>query len=127
MFQATTGSMPGQRWVFTPCDAISLAFAAFGLEWAVVAVLKVQPSFAAAFTDFGSTLPAFTELCLRPWLPISSALVPLAISGAGVVSGATLNVRMLLMGLTIFLTLTLPGVLMYGIYLPVFEIANAIK
>jgi hypothetical protein len=123
----TKGPAPVKRWAFTGFDVVSLAIAAAGLLWSGAIALRA-PEFGQAFSDFGSArLPALTELCLQPWFPISLALIPVVTAGAGVVGGASRNVRMVLMGVTIFLTFTLPGIVLYGLYLPIFEMAGAIK
>ena len=83
--------------------------------------------FKKMFADFGQQLPAFTELCLKPWFPVTLSLVPLLIIGDGIFRNASRRGRALRMGLGIFVTLALPGVFLAGMYLPIFSIASQIK
>ena len=108
-------------------DTVGLASGAIGLLWSAAAALEVAPTFSAMFADFGGELPAFTSLCLSPWFPFVLGLAPLVVTGSGIVANASRRTRAILMGATIFLTLALPGIFLFGMYLPVFDIGGAIK
>lgn len=111
----------------TVFDVIAFGFSALGVLWSLVMVLAVAPRFSAMFSDFGSELPVFTALYLKPWFPPLLALAPMAIAGAGVVGGAPRALRAVLMAMAIFLTVTLPAVFLVGMYLPIFSLADAVK
>lgn len=106
---------------------VGLAFGACGLLWSATATVILAPTFAKMFSDFGGKLPAFTELCLTQWFPLTLGLVPLAVVGAGIFGAATRKLRAILMSVAIFLTLALPVGFLIAMYLPIFSIAGAVK
>ena len=108
-------------------DIIGLAFGAFGPVWSVAGVLKVAPVSAKIYADFGGKLPVLTELCLSIWFPITLGLVPLAVVGLGIVGNAARWTRAILMGVVILLTFALPAIFLVGLYLPILDIAAAVR
>ncbi len=117
---------PGSSRV-TVFEVIGFTVSGLGMLWAIAAAVRVQPAFAKMFTSFGSELPLFTQLCLRPWFPIVLALFAPAITGLGIAIGSSTTARALTMGAAVLLTLGLPALFLIGMYLPIFAIAEAIK
>ncbi len=111
----------------TGFDTVGLAFAGFALLWAAFAVVQVQPTFSKMFSDFRDPPPAFTQLCIQPWFPLAMGIVPLGVACIGLLRPAPRRVRAVLLGLTIFSSLAGPGVLLRGLYMPVFTLVGRIK
>jgi hypothetical protein len=110
-------------------EIVGFSFSGLGVLWSAIAAIVLQPAFSRMFVDFGSAdaIPPFTHLCLRPWFPLSLAVLPMLPVGVGVLSRATRPIRVALMSLAILLTLALPAVFLVGMYLPIFRITALIK
>jgi hypothetical protein len=88
----------------------------------ILFALLYAPSFRKMFEDFGGDLPVLTRLVLTPW----PALVACAIATATLVGGVALRRRALIV-LGFFLALGGLGLCVAGVYLPIVEIAGAVK
>src|SRR3954469_2311282 len=108
----------GKASSLTVYDRVSLSFCVLCVTWAVMIVFFFQPDFRSTFTEFGSEVPPFTALCLRPWFPVVLALIPILVTVGSIAGHATQRARAVLMTVTIFLSLAFPGLLVVGLCLP---------
>ena len=114
--------------VLTAYDVIGIGFSVFGLLLATATVIAIQPTYVAMFRDFGDAqLPHLTLICLRPWFPfIFAGMGPLLITSAAVARLPAATRAAFLLA-TIAALLIGAGVFLYGMYLPLFAIADSIK
>ena len=91
-----------------------------------VAGVTVTPSFEAMFADFGAPLPTLTRVMLSPWTP-AALVVPAAVSLLITLRTKTLRMQRAMLVLGFFAVAVAGSVYLYGMYLPIFETANAIK
>ncbi len=115
-----------QRFTFTVFDAVGVSVGALGLPFALVASWK-GPQFAALFADLGTSLPAFTQLCLKPWIPILLGVIPISVAALTLFAQPARGGRVAAMVFTLLLALSVPTAYLMGLYLPIFEIAGHIK
>ena len=113
---------------FTGVDIAGLALAGLTLLGAAFVVVIAQPRAAMMFADFGDkSLPAFQQLYMQPWFALALGLVPLGVACIGLLRQTPPRVRAVLMRLTIFLSLAGSGVLLAGMFMPVYVLAYALK
>lgn len=109
-------------------DVVGIIVAALGILAIVAVQVFVVPSFADMFRDFGGPLPSLTRLLLG-WVVVSIAiLVTAVLAGIGIALRVTgRGVGTVAIGAAAFVpALTLP-LMLYAMYLPIFEIAGAIE
>ena len=121
----TLVSRPGP--LLTTPDVIGLVVAGLGFGWSVIAVALVQPAFLKLFADFGSELPFFTALWMKRWVPTVGAVLPLVILGEGIARRVDERGRVTRMAIALGLSLLLPLAMLAALYLPIFQLAGAIK
>lgn len=111
----------------TRSDFIGLAVSGLGLLWALLAVTKLQPSYAGLFADFGGALPALTQAFLTPWLPpLLAAFAPI-VMGVSVGFDAPGPLRTVASFVAALFTFGQMAGFMVAMYLPVFALAGSIK
>ncbi len=89
--------------------------------------LVVGPSFQKMFEDFGGEIPALTRLALMPWFPLLLGLIPASMVALALSGKPSLGVRRGLLVGAMVLSLSASGLCLCALYLPIFEIAGAIK
>lgn len=110
-------------------DAIGLALAGIG----VVAVWAVQlfavPAFTEMFRDFGGELPPLTLAVIGPQLAMVCTFVALVCAGAGIAARLAHPTRAgtVLIALAAGAPMITVALMVYALYLPIFEIAGAIR
>lgn len=85
----------------------------------------VGPAFAKMYADFGSTLPALSELILTTWFPLMVGLNPASVAFYAVAGEHPLKRRRALIVAAFVLGVIAVGVLLVGAYQPVFAVARA--
>lgn len=104
-------------------NAAALIISALGVLWGLVATFFVTPVFLKMFVDFDSRLPQWTLLMVKPWAPLGLAMGCFAI----VASSTRLDAKWLALTVAVVTTLAQPALFLVAMYLPIFEIAQAIK
>ena len=108
-----------------PLEAVDAVLAAFalliGLGTAAVAIFAV-PSFAQMFQDFGGELPVTTKLVLTRAYAPAVALLTIALTATGII----IRRRAILVA-ALVLPLAAAAFLTYGLYAPIFELADHIR
>jgi hypothetical protein len=112
---------------FTVFDKVGLAVGWVALLGALFLGFKVAPTFGKMFADFGGQVPAFTQLCLRPWFWLLAALLPFLVVADGVVRNASMRGRATRLAIAVVVVLALIPVFLVGMYAPIFALASAIK
>jgi hypothetical protein len=81
------------------------------------------------FQDFGSSLPALTELVLSSWFLPLLGVVPLILLAAGAIARpiATISVRRGLIVAAFIAGFGATALCLYALYLPVFQLAGSIR
>lgn len=105
----------------------ALDWIAAALGWLLAGALVLfalvhAPGFRKMFEEFGGELPVLTRLVLTPW----PALAACAVATATLVGGVALRRRALIV-IGFFLALGGLGLCVAGVYLPIFEVAGAVK
>lgn len=128
------GSLRGERARATDAglgviDAIGLALAAIGVVvvWAVQ--LFAVPAFAEMFRDFGGELPPLTLIVMAPHLALGCTAIALLCAAAGIAARLASPTRAgtALIALAAAIPMITVPLMVYGLYLPVFEIAAAVR
>ena len=104
-------------------NGAALIVSALGVLWSLVASLVIAPVYVKMFADFGSRLPQLTLLMVKPWAPLGLAVGCFAI----VASSTRIEAKWLAMTVSVVTTLAQPTLFLVAMYLPIFEIAGAIK
>ena len=104
-------------------NGAALIVSALGVLWSLVASLVIAPVYVKMFADFGSRLPQLTLLMVKPWAPLGLAVGCFAI----VASSTRLEAKWLALTVSVVTTLAQPTLFLMAMYLPIFEIAGAIK
>ena len=109
-------------------DWIGFTVAALGVLWSGVLIpLVFAPRFAQMFADFGGRLPAFTLLVLKQWPPMLASMIPMAMLGMAAAGDRPVATRRRLIVAAFVAGGALVGVLLWGLYLPIFELAGKIQ
>jgi hypothetical protein len=111
----------------TELDWLSAAIASLGTMFCCLFALYIGPRFQKLFADFGGELPALTQLALMPWFPLLLGLIPALMIALSLAGKTSLGVRRGLIVGALFLSLSASGLCLYGIYSPIFAIAEFIK
>jgi hypothetical protein len=107
-------------------DILGLIFATLCMLEAI-AGLFAQPVYRKMFADFGTTLPAFTTLMLRPATLVVAGLAPMLLVAEGAVRARSETAQLIRCVIAI---VTMVGLLAgFGIamYLPIFTLAGSIQ
>lgn len=104
-------------------NGAALIVSALGVLWSLVASLVIAPVYVKMFADFGSRLPQLTLLMVKPWAPLGLAVGCFAI----VASSTRIEAKWLALTVSVVTTLAQPTLFLVAMYLPIFEIAGAIK
>jgi type II secretory pathway component PulF len=115
------------RFTITVFDKVGLAVGWVALLAAGLITVKVAPTFGKMFSDFGSRIPAFTQLCLRPWFWFGIALLPFGVVADGVLRNAGMRGRATRLAIAVFLLLLLAPIFWVGMYWPVFALSSAVQ
>ena len=115
----------------TPLSALDWIAASLALLLDVALVLFAlvhAPSFRGMFADFGGELPLLTRLVLTPWpaLVICAAATALVLTGVALTRSA-MGLRRGLIVLGFLVALIGLGVCVVGVYLPIVEVAGAVR
>jgi hypothetical protein len=110
---------------FVAADVVGLAFAGLGLVWSIAAAFYVAPIFAGMFADFSCCLPEVTGAWLLPWLNLALGLVPFAIVLPPWVLRARRRSRAVAMSGAIAWVVLQPVIFFAVMYLPLFNLAEA--
>lgn len=114
-----------------PIEVIDwVLYALVGLGLLVVGVLlplRVVPSFAGMFRDFGGTLPSVTRVAMLRWPVVLSALFPGLLFLRALNFVFVARIRRICLGWSLgLLALAFAGWLV-ALYLPIFRLAGAIR
>ena len=104
-------------------NVAALVISALGVLWSLVASFVIAPVYVKMFADFGSRLPQLTILMVKPWAPLGLAVGCFAI----VASSSRLEAKWLALTVSVVTTLAQPTLFLMAMYLPIFQIAQAIK
>jgi hypothetical protein len=96
----------------------------FPLAFFIAWPLSIRPMYQKMFDDFGSTLPPFTRLVMHPAYAVVALL--LLLTGLGLGFGRP-NERFVIFPLTAGGGFTLLGATVIAVYLPIFNLAQAIQ
>lgn len=111
----------------TGIDWFRVVIASLGVMFCCQFALSIGPRFQKLFEDFGGELPVLTRLALMPWFPLLLGLIPALMVALALVGKTSLGVRRGLIVGALFLSLSASGLCLYGIYSPIFVIAEGIK
>ena len=121
-------SNPKEAGVLTALDWIAFALTEIMGVVLVVLMPLLAAHFMSMFQDLGANLPVFTILAVKPWLgPVLGLLVAaMGALGALPILGLSLGARRALI-VTGFLLGLVSGVLWFvALYLPIFQMAEAV-
>ncbi len=117
---------PRAREPFTALDWIAVVFTVF-LSLVVVALAPIGATFRAMYADFGSeTLPLLTQFTTSMFGPPSLALVPSVVLGVGL-RATRIGARRAGVVAAFVLALVAFAVCYVGDYLPVWQVADAVR
>jgi hypothetical protein len=106
-------------------DILALFFGTVGLVEAVVC-LVLQPGYRQLFTEFASSIPAFTRLMLQPATLIILGAVPLAVAAEGVWRRRSERVLIGLTVMTIACAIALVVAFALAMYLPLIQLSESV-
>lgn len=122
-----------QRTTAPPSALSALDWIAAGLGLLLAGVLVVFavvhiPRFRGMFADVGAELPWVTRVVLSAWPPllVSALAVGLTIAGLALTHHA-LGLRRALLVAAFFVPLLGLGLCLAGVYLPIFQLAGAVR
>lgn len=107
-------------------DILSLGLAAVCVVEAALG-LAVQPRYRAMFADFGSALPFFTELMLRPATLIVVGLLPMILAVEGVLRRRTEAAQVARSVVAIIVAVGQVAAFFGAMYLPIFTLAGQLE
>jgi len=114
---------------FTALDWIGVVITALAML-ATCALSLAADAFAGMYRDMGATsLPLLTRLALRPWLGPVFAAAPAALVILAIWKNRrlSLGLRRALVVVAFCLALAAGAIVLYGLYLPIFELAGAVR
>jgi type II secretory pathway component PulF len=111
----------------TGIDWFRMVIASLGVMFCCRFALSIGPRFQKLLADFGSELPALTRLVLVPWFPLLLGLIPALMVALALAGKPSLRVRRRLIVGALFLSLSASGLCVYGMFSPIFALAEAIK
>ena len=104
-------------------NVAALLISALGVLWGLLASIVIGPVYVKIFADFGSPIPQLTQLMVKPWVPLALAMGCFTI----VATSTRLEPKWPALTVALVTTLAQPTLFMIAMYLPIFEVANAIK
>ncbi len=104
-------------------NVAALIISALGVMWGLAASLLVGPTYVKMLSDMGSPSSPLTQLLLKPWAPLAFSVVCFAL----VASSTRLDAKWLPLAMSLVTTLAQPTFFLVAMYLPIFELAQAIK
>ena len=116
-----------ERRDFTVVDWVFLGLVALPELFALVFPVLVAPVYARIFADFGSSLPLLTQLVVTRWFGFvvgMPAFLPLALALDG---RRGLGERRVLLLVGLVLALAGAGTLIWGVYAPMFAMAEGLR
>ena len=108
-------------------DWIAVVLVGMGAMFCAAFPFGLGPAYAAMFRDFGSELPAITELALSTWFPLTLAAAPAGALALALGVRLPLGTRRLVIVLGFLLSLAAIGVCLVAVYAPIFALARAVK
>ena len=107
-------------------DILALIFAMACLVEAVIGLL-MQPTYLKMFAEFGSAIPFFTRLMLRPGTMIVAGLLPLGLVIEGVFKRRSEFAMLVRCAIAMGCALLLIVAFIAAIYLPIFSISGSVN
>jgi type II secretory pathway component PulF len=131
MPNSRTQSKTAQTSPFRELSALDwIALVVVGLVISILIVMPfvMTPAFVTMYADFGGpSLPACTRLVSGPWFPVIGALASSTLVVLALLPGRAGLLRRRLMIAGAFLVGCLwVGVYLFGMYTPIFELADAV-
>jgi hypothetical protein len=109
---------------FTVLDLVGVGVGALAALALLAVPLAIAPAFVRVYADLGGALPRLTLLVTSAWFPPSlAALSAGALAGALLVRGR-LGLRRGLVAAAVLVPVAGFGVILVGLYLPVFELGR---
>lgn len=114
---------------FHAVDAVLLIGAIGSLGAIAVVRVFVVPSFEAMFRDFGGVLPVITMAVMSGGMALGSMLLValLAASGTGLVFRGYRPVGRIFLVASVIIAMMTIATMVIGLYLPIFQLAGAVK
>ncbi|HVG60466.1 MAG TPA: hypothetical protein VNA24_18050 [Hyalangium sp.] len=111
----------------TGIDWFRVVIASLGVMFCCRFALSTGPRFQKLLADFGGKPPALTQLVIMPWFPLLLGLIPALMVALALAGKPSLGVRRGLIVGALVLSLSASGLCVYGIFSPIFVLAEAIK
>jgi len=94
-----------------------------------VAPFVITPTYQNLYKDFANPdkIPWITNLVTQAWLPMALALLTLGLAAAGLFMNASPDKRRLFVMTSVVAAMASAGVYLYGLYAPIFQLADAVK